>query len=115
MGAELGLNLLGALHGVNDGGKIYQEGITDGFDDRAVMRSHRLLNELIMDVQQPQRAGFVGAHLAAKADDVGEHDRRQPSIFRMRRAAGVILHRYGLFCWRCISCQPATVLIVDPG
>ena len=79
--AELGLNLLGALHGMDDGGKVHQEGIADGFDDRAVMRSHRLLDELIMDVQQPQRAGFIAAHLAAKADDVGEHDRRQLARF----------------------------------
>ena len=74
---QLGLNLLGALHGVDDGRKVHQEGITDGFDDLAVMGTHRLLNELIMDVQQPQHAGFVRAHLAAKADDVGEHDRRE--------------------------------------
>ena len=30
-----------------------------------------------MDVQQPQHAGFIRTHLPAKADDVGEHDRRQ--------------------------------------
>ena len=34
---ELGLNLLGALHGMDDGGKVHQEGITNGFDDMAVM------------------------------------------------------------------------------
>ena len=28
-----------------------------------------------MEVQQPQHTGFIRAHLAAKADDVGEHDR----------------------------------------
>ena len=59
VGAELGLNLLGALHGVHDGRKVHQEGIADGFDDRAVMRGHRLLNDLVMDGQQPQRTGFV--------------------------------------------------------
>ena len=42
---ELGLNLLGALHGVDDGGKVHQKGIADGLDDRAVMLSHRLLND----------------------------------------------------------------------
>ena len=75
MRTELGLNLLGALHGMDDGGKVHQEGITDGFDDVAVMLSHGLLDDLVMDVQQPQHAGFIRAHLAAKADDVGEHDR----------------------------------------
>ena len=62
-----------------------------------------------MDVQQPQRAGFIRAHLAAKADDVGEHDRGQPPILSLHCAAGVFLHRQGLFCWRCISCQLFTV------
>ena len=35
VGSELGLNLLRALHGVDDGGKVHQEGITHGLDDRA--------------------------------------------------------------------------------
>ena len=56
-----------------------------------------------MDVQQPQHAGFVAAHLAAKADDVGEHDRGQSPIFSMHSAAGVVIHRYGLFGWRCLT------------
>ena len=74
---KLCLNLLGALHGMDDGREVYQKGIPNGLDDRAMMFSHRLLDDLIMHFQQPQHAGFVAAHLAAKADDVGEHDRRQ--------------------------------------
>ena len=36
-----------------------------------------------MHVQQPQHAGFIAPHLAAKADDVGEHDGRQlPGLSR---------------------------------
>jgi hypothetical protein len=31
-----------------------------------------------MEAQQVEGMGFVRAHLAAKADDVGEHDRGQP-------------------------------------
>src|SRR5262245_3657323 len=77
---ELCLNVLGALHGVNNGGKIYQEGIAHGLDDRAMMVNHCLLDKTIMDVQQPQHTSFIGAHLAAKAHDVGEHDRGQPSM-----------------------------------
>ncbi len=76
MGTELYLNLLRALHGVDDGGKVYQERITDGFDNRTMMRYHGPLNNLVMEVQQPQRPSFISAHLAAEADDVGEHDRR---------------------------------------
>ena len=110
------LNLLGALHGVDDGGKVDQEGIADSLDDRAVMRSYGLLNNLIMDVQQPQHAGFIGSHLAAKADDVGEHDRRQPPSLRVHRAAGVVLHRSGLFCWRCLAVnRPLPLHVVSCG
>ena len=49
----------------------------------AVMRVDSLLDELVMDVEQPQHAGFVGAHLAAEADDVGEHDRGQLAGFSL--------------------------------
>ena len=59
VGTQLCLNLLGALHGMDDRGKVYQKGIAHRFDDRAVMLSDRLLNDAIMDVQQPQHAGFV--------------------------------------------------------
>jgi hypothetical protein len=75
---KLGVNLLGALYGVDDGGEVYQKGISDRLDDHAVMSSDSLLNELVMDLQQLQGAGFVAAHLAAKADDVCKHDRGQP-------------------------------------
>ena len=76
VGAQLILNLLGALHSMNDRGKVYQEGITDSFDDRAVILGHSLLDDLIMRLQQSQRTGFISTHLTAKADDVGKHNRR---------------------------------------
>ena len=85
---------------MHDRGKLDQEGIPDGFDDVTVMFTHSLLDELVMDVQEPHRARFVRAHLAAEADDVSEHNRGQPPLFGMYRAAGVFLHKYGLFCWR---------------
>jgi hypothetical protein len=74
VGTELSLETLRALHGMNDRGKVDQEGIAAGLDDGAMMFSDRLLNDAIMDMQQPQHAGFVGTHLAAKAYHVGEHD-----------------------------------------
>ncbi len=75
---QLRLNLLRALHGMHDGGKVHQEGIADGLDDRGHdAQLTACWMSLIMDIQQPQHAGFVAAHLAAKADDVGEHDRGQ--------------------------------------
>src|SRR5438445_6739988 len=71
---ELGLNMLCALHGVDHGGKLYQEAIPRRLNDLATMFSHGLLDDLIMDGQQAQRAGFVTAHVAAEAYHVGEHD-----------------------------------------
>ena len=81
VGTQLRLNILGTLHGVHDGRKVYEKGIPDRLDDRAVMLSDRFADKLVMRVQQPQRAGLVAPHLAAKADDVRKHDRRQsPSL-----------------------------------
>jgi hypothetical protein len=74
---ELRLNLLGTLYGVDHGGKVHQKGVTDGFDDNTMMLSHCLPNDLVMNLQQPQRASFIVAHLATKAHDVGEHDSGQ--------------------------------------
>ena len=45
--------LLGALHGIDDGREVHQKGIADGFDNCAVISGDRLLNDLIMDAQQP--------------------------------------------------------------
>ena len=53
------MNLLGAVHGVDDRGKLNQEGITNGFDNVAVMFRDSLLHELVMDLKQPQHAGFI--------------------------------------------------------
>src|SRR6266545_3195136 len=71
---ELRLDVLGALHSVNHGGEVHQKGIADSLDDRAVMLRYSLLDDLIMHIQQTQHAGFVRAHLAAKARYVSEHD-----------------------------------------
>jgi hypothetical protein len=81
VGLELGVNLLGTLYGVDDGGKVYQKGIPDRFDDRAMMRRHGLLNKLIVEVEQAQHAGFIRAHLSTKAHYIGEHDGRQLACF----------------------------------
>ncbi len=97
------LPLLGTLRGVDHGGKVYQKSVAHSLDDRPVVDNSRLLNDLVMRIQQVQRAGFIAAHLAAKADDVGKHDRRQPPILGVHCAAGVVLHRQGLFCWRCVA------------
>jgi hypothetical protein len=95
---KLRLNILRALHGVNNGGEVHEEGIPNGLDDRAVMFSNGPLDNLIMDVKEPQHAGFIAAHLAAKTHHVGEYDGGQPSVLRVYRAAEAFLHGYGLFC-----------------
>jgi hypothetical protein len=81
---QLGLNVLGALYRMDHGREVYQEGIADGLDDRPVMLGDCVLNDLIMDTQQPQHAGFVAAHLPAEADDVGKHDRGELAGFDLR-------------------------------
>jgi len=91
VGLELGLNVLRTLHGVDDGGKLKQEAVTGSLNDVAVMCSYSLLDDLVMDGQYPQRAGFVATHLAAEADEVGEHDRGQPAGLG-RRLCRVLLH-----------------------
>lgn len=98
--SELRLNHLRALHGVHDGRKINQEGIPDGLDDCTVMLSDRCLDDVVMRIQQPQRASFIAAHLAAEADDVGEHDRGElalPACQCSLRGCVFTLHTEELF------------------
>src|SRR5262249_20619921 len=46
-----------------------------------------------MDFQQPQRAGFIGTHLAAKAHHVGEHDGLQ--LTGLGRSHAAVLLSWG--------------------
>jgi hypothetical protein len=71
---ELGLNSLGALHGMDDGGKLEQEAVAGSLNHVTRILSHGLLDDVIVGSQQPQRASFIGTHLAAKAHHIGEHD-----------------------------------------
>jgi hypothetical protein len=77
VGLELPLDVLGALHGMHDGGEVDEKGVTNRFDDLAVMCSDGLVDHVIMYVQQAQHACFIRAHLTAETDDIGEHDGRQ--------------------------------------
>src|SRR4051794_5797727 len=87
---EVVLNLLGTLHGMHHRGKVHQEAIPDGFDNLPMMFTDGLLNDLVMSVQQPEGAGFVAAHLTAKAHDVGEHDRGQAAGLRVPHTTRVV-------------------------
>lgn len=63
------------------------------------MVRHGVLDELIVDGEHSQRASFVHAHLATKADDVGEYDRGELALAtRGRDLAGrcVCGHEQGL-------------------
>jgi len=91
-GAEPSLNLLGTLHDMDYGGEVHEEGIADGLDDMAVVVGHRPLDELVMEVQQPQHPAFVAPHLAAEVHDVREHDRGQPSRLCGPRAGAFLCH-----------------------
>jgi len=64
---QLGVNLLRTLHSVDDGGKVDQERIADGFDHVAVMGIHRLVDELIVDLKQSQHPGFICTDCLATA------------------------------------------------
>src|SRR5262249_20280128 len=75
VGAKLRLDKLDALYSVYDRGELDQKSVADSLNHAAMVFNHGLPHDPVMDCQQPQRAGFVGPHLAAKADDVGEHDR----------------------------------------
>jgi hypothetical protein len=89
---ELRLKVLGALDRLHDRGKIDQEGIANGFNDRAMVRGYGLLDNLIVNIQQAQHTGFVAAHLAAEAHDVGEHNRGQPPMLCESRPGAVLWH-----------------------
>ena len=78
---QLALNRLRTLHSVDDGGEVHEKRITDSFDDMTVMNTHCLLDNLIVNLQQPQHPRFVRSHLTTKADDVREHDGRQATTF----------------------------------
>jgi hypothetical protein len=71
---ELLLDALSALHGVDHRGEFHQKSVTSSLNHVAIVLNHSLSHELVMGFQQSQHAGFIGAHLAAKAHHVGEHD-----------------------------------------
>ena len=56
-------------------GSLYAS--TNGFDDVAMMLGYGLLDDLVVNSQRAQHAGFIGAHPAAKARYVSEHNRGQ--------------------------------------
>jgi hypothetical protein len=89
---ELCLKVLGALDRLHDRGKIDQEGIPYGFDNRAMMFCDRLADELIVNIQQAQHTSFVAAHLADEAHDIGKHDRGQPPMLCGSRPGAVLWH-----------------------
>ena len=64
----------------------------DGFDDLAMMLGYGLRDDLVMHRQQSQHAGFISTHLAAEADNVGEHDSSQPASFSRCRTARLFPH-----------------------
>src|SRR5205823_3701981 len=69
-----------------------QKGVTDRFDNRAMMRDHGLLDNLVVDVEQVQHTGFISAHLPAEAYDVGEHDRGELANLSRPRVTSILGH-----------------------
>src|SRR5262249_52719239 len=64
----------------------------DGLDDVAMMRGYGVLDNLIMDGQPLEHAGFIAAHLAAKTHDIGEHDRSESARLSGSRVSAVLGH-----------------------
>src|SRR5262245_21489300 len=89
---ELGLDTLRALDRVHDGGKVYQKGIANSFNDRAMMLPDRAPDDLDMDIQQPQHTRFIGAHLTAETHDVVKHDRGQAAGLGVPYTSAVLWH-----------------------
>src|SRR5262245_21137582 len=77
--AELGLNILGTLHCIDDRREVDQEAIAHRLDHMTMMVGYCLMDDLIMNCEHPQHTGFIAAHLMAKADNVGEHNSGQAS------------------------------------
>jgi len=77
------------------------------------MCDHGLLNNLIMHVEQVQRAGFIGPHLTAKANDVGEHDRGELASLSLRDPVFFCAHGgdYGLSFPRLSNSPPGQYLV----
>ena len=98
VGAELGLNRLRALHGMDDGGEFDQEGVAHRFDDLALMRQLTAcwMSWLWMASSCSVRASSAPIWRLKPTMSVN-------MIAASRRclswhcAAGVIIHRYGLF------------------
>jgi hypothetical protein len=44
---------------VDYGGEVHQEGVAYGLDNRTLVLSHGLLDELVMGFQQPQHAASL--------------------------------------------------------
>jgi hypothetical protein len=84
--------VLRTLDGLNDRGKLDQEAIARRFDDMAVVGSDGSLDDLVMHGQYPQRASFIGAHLAAKPHEVSKHDGRQFAGLGMPHTGVVLDH-----------------------
>jgi hypothetical protein len=78
---------------LDDREPIDQEGSVHDLNDMPVMLSHRLVDDLVMRLQQPQHTRFIGAHLAAKAYDVREHDGGQAAALASYGTRAVLGHR----------------------
>ena len=50
VGVELGLNLLGTLHGVDHRREVYQKSITDRLDDRTMVFSDSFADNLVVRI-----------------------------------------------------------------
>ena len=99
----------GALDRVDDAAELDQRAIAHHLDDAAVARRDGRVERLAPDLpQRGERAGLVGAHHAAVADDVGGEDRGKPSRDLLFRHTGILAAGIFQACVELPSCQTIT-------
>jgi hypothetical protein len=103
--SQLSINLLGALHTVHYRRKVYQEGVTDSLDDRAVMFGDSLLGNLVrLSGSRSVRTSLLpiwrlnptmSVNMIAASRRVSIH-----------YTSGVFFQQSRLFCWhyRTVNC-----------
>jgi hypothetical protein len=83
-GGALGEHALhgdGAIHRVDDAGKLDQRAVAHEFDDAALVSRHLGREHVLaQQLERRQGAGLVFAHQPRVADHVGRHNRRKPAF-----------------------------------
>ena len=78
---QINLDFDGAFDGIICSGKFDQKSIADGFDNLAIKDIDLLFDQVIMELHELERTGFVLLHHTAETDDIREHYCGEPVVF----------------------------------